>query len=263
MTHAGHRSRAQRPTVAVAGRAGKRCSASAPASGFIGAPGRSLNGRSPPTGTRCSARSELTPGVVSALRRRDAGAQADVRRSRPLPVPPPVLPDRSGRAADPRRRRDASPHAGERVVEAAHRPRRRCFEQLGITEAEDRPRPRSIPATRRRARRRASTRSCCPDSLHFAEYNAESPAGPRLHAAALPSCSTSLPVMDRFRQGRDGPVSPRRSTPCSTRCSPAMREWGGTAHAADDRDRRLARGADLDRVRDPAGRLLDALACRR
>ena len=83
------------------------------------------------------------------------------------------------------------------------------------------PKPRtrsstSSPATRRRAPRRGSTRSCCPTSLHFAEYNAESPAGIG-YTQRLCELFDATAVMSRFRETRQ--VRFHRS---STRCSTAL-----------------------------------------
>lgn len=66
-----------------------------------------------------------------------------------------------------------------------------------------------------------------PDSLHFAEYNAESPAGPA-YTQRLCELFESLPVMARFREGRR--VSFRRNIPPLLDALVASyREWGGRA----------------------------------
>ena len=89
-----------------------------------------------------------------------------------------------------------------------------------------------------------------PDSLQFAEYNAESPAGlgytemlsgvfERLTFVAIPR-----PVR-RARLHADGADARRAHGEL-----PRLGRHGVAAH---HRDRRLARGADLGRVRDPAG----------
>ena len=66
-----------------------------------------------------------------------------------------------------------------------------------------------------------------PASLHFAEYNAESPAGPA-YTQRLCELFESLPVMARFRKGRR--VSFRRNIPSLLDALVASyREWGGRA----------------------------------
>ena len=85
----------------------------------------------------------------------------------------------------------------------------------------------SIPGTGRPARPRGSTRSCCPDSLHFAEYNAESPAGLG-YTQRLCELFDALPVMARFREGRGVRFNPTIA-PMLEALLASYREWGGTA----------------------------------
>ena len=148
--------------------------------------------------------------------------------------------DRRARRARRRARRSSRP----RLFDAARRDRG----------------GRAAGADRSRATPRASTASrldafLLPDSLHFAEYNAESPAGPRLYRSGSASCSTRCRSMARFRERCDVRLSPTDRAACSTRCSRATANGAARPIAADDRHRRLARGADLDRVRDPARRV--------
>lgn len=86
---------------------------------------------------------------------------------------------------------------GERIVHAALASPE-LFAQLGMTEAET----RLVQIDPGYAT--ASTVSrldafLLPDGLHFAEYNAESPAGPG-YTQQLAELFESLPVMERFRQ---------------------------------------------------------------
>jgi hypothetical protein len=88
---------------------------------------------------------------------------------------------------------------GERVVRAALESAA-LFEQLGLDEAETRlvridpGYPTSSTASRLDA-------FLLPDSLHFAEYNAESPAG-LAYTQRLCELFDALPIMERFREGR-------------------------------------------------------------
>jgi len=66
-----------------------------------------------------------------------------------------------------------------------------------------------------------------PDSLQFAEYNAESPAGPA-YSQGLAELFDALPVMARFRER----FAARHYTPASAILDALLasyREWGGTA----------------------------------
>ena len=97
-----------------------------------------------------------------------------------------------------------------------------------------------------RATARASTASrldafLLPGGLHFAEYNAESPAGPG-YTQRLAELFDALPAMARFRQSTPS-GSTRRSSRCSTRCSTA------TASGAAARSRRRSRSSTGARCR--------------
>ena len=100
-----------------------------------------------------------------------------------------------------------------------------------------------------------------PDSLHFAEYNAESPAGIG-YTQRLCELFDSTAVMGRFRATR--PVRFHKVIDALLEALMASyTRVGRHGQAADDGDRRLAGGADLDGVRDPARGLLGKPACRR
>jgi hypothetical protein len=114
---------------------------------------------------------------------------------------------------------------GERVVQAAMKIPS-LFAALGVTEAESRliamdpGYPTASTASRLDA-------FLLPDSLHFAEYNAESPAGPA-YTQRLAEMFDALPVMSRFREGRQ--VSYHRAIPALLDALLASyREWGGRA----------------------------------
>ena len=67
-----------------------------------------------------------------------------------------------------------------------------------------------------------------PDSLQFAEYNAESPAGPG-YTQRLCELFDALEPMSALPRSvrRASPSRPSRR--CSRRCSTSYRDWGGTA----------------------------------
>ena len=88
---------------------------------------------------------------------------------------------------------------GERVVQAALGSRD-IWNQLGVTEAETRL-IRIEPGYATASTASRLDAFLLPDSLHFAEYNAESPAGPG-YTQRLAELFESLSVMDRFRPGR-------------------------------------------------------------
>jgi uncharacterized circularly permuted ATP-grasp superfamily protein len=115
---------------------------------------------------------------------------------------------------------------GERVVRAAL-DLREVFNQLGVSEAEERliridPRYRT-----------ASTASrldafLLPDSLHFAEYNAESPAGVA-YTEKLAELFSELDVMQRFRAGLNVRHHHTMGGVLQALLD-SYREWGGTAN---------------------------------
>jgi hypothetical protein len=114
---------------------------------------------------------------------------------------------------------------GERVVRAALESAA-LFEQLGLDEAETRlvridpGYPTSSTASRLDA-------FLLPDSLHFAEYNAESPAG-LAYTQRLCELFDALPIMARFREGRRVRFNPTIA-PMLDALVASYREWGGTA----------------------------------
>lgn len=115
--------------------------------------------------------------------------------------------------------------AGERVVLAAMASPD-VFAQLGITEAET-PLLRIDPGYRTASTASRLDAFLLPDSLHFAEYNAESPAGPG-YTQRLNELFETFPAMARFREGR----SVRFHTTIDALLEALMasyREWGGTA----------------------------------
>jgi uncharacterized circularly permuted ATP-grasp superfamily protein len=114
---------------------------------------------------------------------------------------------------------------GERVIAAALESRD-LFDQLGLTDAETR------LVLMEPGYATASTASrldafLLPDSLHFAEYNAESPAGPG-YAQRLCELFDELPVMARFRA--DHAVRFHKTmSPLLDALLASYRTWGGRA----------------------------------
>jgi hypothetical protein len=114
---------------------------------------------------------------------------------------------------------------GERVVHAALASRP-LFDQLGMNEAETRL-ARIDPGYATSSTASRLDAFLLPDSLHFAEYNAESPAGPG-YTQRLCELFDGLPVMSRFREGR----SVRFYRPIESLLEALIasyREWGGRA----------------------------------
>ena len=115
---------------------------------------------------------------------------------------------------------------GERVTTAALQSPT-VFDQLGLTEDE---------ATLVRidpGYDRASTASrldafLLPDSLRFAEYNAESPAG-LAYAERLCELFDAMPVMERFRENRRVRFN-RTIQPMLAALIESYRDWGGRAN---------------------------------
>jgi uncharacterized circularly permuted ATP-grasp superfamily protein len=116
--------------------------------------------------------------------------------------------------------------AGERVVRAALETPS-LLRQLGLTEVEVRlAQLEPGYATAMTASRLDAF--LLPDSLHFAEYNAESPAGLG-YTQTLCERFDALPVMSRFREGRD--VRYHRPIDGMLRALLASyAEWGGSAN---------------------------------
>ena len=140
---------------------------------------------------------------------------------------------------------------GERVIRAAFESDD-IYHQLGMTEAED------ALVDIEPGYQTASTTSrldafLLPDSLYFAEYNAESPAGIG-YTQRLCELFDATAVMGRFRATRQValPQGHRRAPRGADGQLPRVGRHG---QAADDGDRRLAGRADVDGVRDPARRV--------
>ena len=114
---------------------------------------------------------------------------------------------------------------GERVVAAAMEDHR-LFADVGLTEGEERL-VRMEPGYSTASTASRLDAFLHPDSLQFAEYNAESPAGFG-YAESLAELFDRLPVMDRFRERYDV-----RRYPSSRSMLDALvasyREWGGRA----------------------------------
>ena len=114
---------------------------------------------------------------------------------------------------------------GERVVQAAMQSED-LYEHLGITEAED-PLLNIDPGYRTTSTTSRLDAFLLPDSLHFAEYNAESPAGLG-YTQRLCELFDATAIMERFRAQRQ--VSYHRVIDALLEALVASyREWGGTA----------------------------------
>src|SRR3990170_717052 len=114
---------------------------------------------------------------------------------------------------------------GERVTDAALKSRD-VFDQLGLTDAET----RLVDIDPGYARASTASRLdafLLPESLHFAEYNAESPAGPA-YTQRLCELFDSLEVMARFREGRRVRFNPTMA-PLLEALVARYREGGGRA----------------------------------
>jgi hypothetical protein len=131
-------------------------------------------------------------------------------------------------AADERRIRSAAETiavVGERVVRAALESPE-LFEQLGVTEAEARL-IRIDPGYNTASTASRLDAFLLPDTLHFAEYNAESPAGPG-YTERLCELFDTLDVMARFKNGRRLRFH-KPMTALLQALVDSYREWGGTA----------------------------------
>ncbi len=114
---------------------------------------------------------------------------------------------------------------GERVVsEAMASPA--LFAQLGVTEAEERL-VRMDPGYATASTASRLDAFLLPDGLHFAEYNAESPAGPA-YTQKLAELFDGLEVMSRFREGRTVRYH-RTIEAVLAALLESYREWGGRA----------------------------------
>ena len=115
--------------------------------------------------------------------------------------------------------------AGERVAQAALESRG-LFDQLGITEPEEKL-IRIDPGYATASTASRLDAFLLPDSLHFAEYNAESPAGPG-YTQRLAELFDALPVMARFKNGADVRFH-RPIEKLLEALIASYREWGGNA----------------------------------
>jgi hypothetical protein len=114
---------------------------------------------------------------------------------------------------------------GERVVrEAMQSPA--LFSQLGITDAEH-ALIRIDPGYDTASTASRLDAFLLPDGLHFAEYNAESPAGPA-YTQRLSELFDGLPVMQRFRETHSVRFH-RPMPPLLDALLESYREWGGRA----------------------------------
>jgi hypothetical protein len=165
---------------------------------------------------------ELTPVFCTSL--------ADAMRDRKLTfgdrVHCPVLRPFFLSAADEARIREASERIaaiGERMTAAAITDRR-LLTALGVTEAEERL-IRIDPGYERASTASRLDAFLLPDSLHFAEYNAESPAGPA-YTQRLCELFDSLEVMTAFKR-RMAVTHHKTIPPLLAALLESYREWGG------------------------------------
>jgi hypothetical protein len=114
---------------------------------------------------------------------------------------------------------------GERVVREAMNSRS-LFTQLGITEAEERL-IRIDPGYETASTASRLDAFLLPGGLHFAEYNAESPAGPG-YTQRLCELFDALPAMERFRSSHAVRFH-RTIPPLLDALLESYREWGGRA----------------------------------
>ena len=131
-------------------------------------------------------------------------------------------------AADEARIRRASETiavVGERVVREALESRA-LFDQLGVTDAEERL-IRIDPGYHTASTASRLDAFLLPDGLHFAEYNAESPAGPA-YTQKLCELYDLLPAMGRLRETHSLRFH-KTIPPLLDALLESYREWGGTA----------------------------------
>ncbi len=131
-------------------------------------------------------------------------------------------------AADESRIRRASETiaaVGERVVREALESRA-LFDQLGVTEPEERL-IRIDPGYHTASTASRLDAFLLPDGLHFAEYNAESPAGPA-YTQRLCELYDLLPAMGRFRETHAVRFH-KTIPPLLDALLESYREWGGAA----------------------------------
>ena len=170
-------------------------------------------------GTPCSCRERgcRRRASASALAERDARSGGCASAIAALPVPAPVLPATPRRSAGRRARRRRCGALGERVAAAAME-RAALFDELGLSEAEI----RLVAIDPGYATASTAARAdafILPDSLQFAEYNAESPAGAG-YSQRLAELFDGRPLMAPFRERFERGTT-ARSRACSTRWWPA------------------------------------------
>jgi hypothetical protein len=165
---------------------------------------------------------ELTPVFCTSL--------ADAMRDRKLTfgdrVHCPVLRPFFLSASDEARIREASERIaaiGERMATAALTDRR-LLTALGITDAEERL-IRIDPGYGRASTASRLDAFLLPDSLHFAEYNAESPAGPA-YTQRLCELFDGLEIMSAFKR-RMAITHHKTIPPLLAALLESYREWGG------------------------------------
>jgi uncharacterized circularly permuted ATP-grasp superfamily protein len=115
---------------------------------------------------------------------------------------------------------------GERVTAAALESKA-LFDQLGLTDAEARL-VRTDPGYACASTASRLDAFLLPDSLHFAEYNAESPAGLG-YAQRLCELFDAMPAMTTFRAGRRVRFNPTIE-PMLDALLASYRDWGGRAN---------------------------------
>lgn len=114
---------------------------------------------------------------------------------------------------------------GERVAQAAITTRS-LFDQLGVTESEERL-VRIDPGYQTASTASRVDAFLLPDGVHFAEYNAESPAGIG-YTQRLAELFNELPVMTRFRELHQVRFH-QTIDPLLRALLDSYREWGGRA----------------------------------
>ena len=143
---------------------------------------------------------------------------------------------------------------GERVVAAAMA-QPELLRRVRLTEAETRL-ARIDPGYGRASTTSRLDAFLLPDSLTFAEYNAESPAG-LAYAENLGEVFDGLDLMTRFRERFEAVLLPPVDAP-ARRAARQLRRVGRPGQPADHPDHRLPRRPDLERVPDPEGSLRGA-----
>ena len=129
----------------------------------------------------------------------------------------------AGDEARIRRAAETMAAIGERVAREAITTRS-LFEQLGVTESEERL-VRMDPGYQTASTASRVDAFLLPDGVHFAEYNAESPAGTG-YTQRLAELFNELPVMTRFRESHQVRFH-QTIEPLLGALLDSYREWGG------------------------------------